>query len=138
MTGFVHQIHLHNQKPVKIQIESSDEAPILSSHAAQRAVNVELVRKMGQLITTGEPQLLIDEAKGAILWQVPFLVQPPLDDKNTYATGESAVVDAYSGNYALEEDALQRIRKAALPIINQLYPDMPAYLKELQEIAQTL
>jgi hypothetical protein len=138
MASIIHQIHLHNQKPVKIELQSFDDVVILSSYAAQRAMNIELVRKMGQLITTGEPQLLIDEAKGVISWQVPFLVQPPLDDKNIYPTGESAIVDADSDDYVLEDDAIERIRKAALPIINRLYPDMPEYLKELQKIAETL
>jgi hypothetical protein len=138
MASIVHQINLHNHKQIKINIQSEDDAPVISSHAAQRTVNIQLVRKMGLLITTGNPQLLIDEAKSTISWQVPFLVQPPLGDKNAYATGESACVDAVSGDYVLAEDAVQRIRKAAIPIINQLYPDMQAYLEDLKEIAKSL
>ncbi len=111
---------------------------MISDSEAKRVVNMQLVRKMGLLITTGKPQLLIDQAQGILCWQVPFLVQPPLGDKKAYPTGEYACVDAYSGEYVLDEQAVQSIRKAASPIIDKLYPDMEDYLHELDEIRRKL
>ena len=108
---------------------------IISSSEARRAVNRELVRKMGDLIICGEPQLFIDEAESVIYWKVPFLVQPANDDNHIYLTGKDARVDALTGEYRLEANAIEVIKIAAEPIIHRLYPDMEAYLQELEKVA---
>jgi hypothetical protein len=132
MSSFIHQIDLPTHGQVEVQIHSKKQ--MISDAEARRIVNMQLVRQMGLLIITGNPQLLINQAKGILCWQVPFLVQPPLDDKKTYPTGEYASVDAYSGEYILDEEAIQSIRKAASPIIDQLYPDMDDYVQKIKKM----
>lgn len=108
---------------------------IISSAEARRAVNRELVRKMGDLIICGEPQLFIDEAENQIYWKVPFLVQPPESDENIYFTGQYAMVNTLTGEYRLEEKAIEQIKQGAEPMVHQLYPDMKQYLQELHKVA---
>ena len=96
MANFIHQVKMENGIQAAIHIKG-----IITPEDAQRVVNVQMIQKMGLLVTTGKPQLLLDQAKNIICWQVPFLVQPPINDPNIYLTGEYAIVDAYSGAYTL-------------------------------------
>lgn len=130
MAGFTHQMSLEHET---LEIHITNEKMMPPRHG-RRAVNRELVRKMGDLIITGEPTLFIDEAEGVIYWKVPFLVQPPDDDEGIYLTGQYAMVDALSGEYQLKEEAIEAIETAAKPIIHRLYPDMEAYLRGLEEV----
>jgi hypothetical protein len=127
MATVTHQMNIG----VKVQITGDR---IISSTEARRAINRELVRKMGDLITCGEPQLFIDEAESVIYWKAPFLVQPPDDDYNIYPTGNYAMVDALTGEYRLEVKTIEDIKNVAEPIIHRLYPDMEAYLQELEKV----
>jgi hypothetical protein len=137
MSSYSHRIDLPAHGKVDIQIHNKGKE-MISNSQAKRIVNRERVQKMGLLIITGKPQLLIDQARGILCWQVPFLVQPPRDDKKAYPIGEYACVDAYSGEYVLDEKSIHKIRKAAWPIIKKLYPDMEDYLHELDEIRRKL
>jgi hypothetical protein len=128
MNHFIHQIQMHNGIQAAVHLTG-----IITPEDAQRAVNVQLIRKLGFLITTGAPQLLLDQARNVICWQIPFLVQPPIDARGLYPTGEYALVNAYSGTYTLDDEAVHRINLAAIPIIQKLYPDMDAYLRKLKD-----
>lgn len=130
MTRVTHLMSLAHDT-LEIQITGDK---IIPPRDARRAVNRELARKMGDLIITGEPALFIDEAERMIYWKVPFLVQPPDDDDATYSTGQYAMIDALSGEYQLKKAAISAIEAAAEPIIYRLYPDMEAYLRELEEV----
>lgn len=120
-TTIMGQIHLQMTADVNI-----------TASIAKRMVNVELMKKVGDLIMTGEPELLVDGQK--VYWKVPFLVVPPDDDSNTYPTGEYALVEAFSGLYVLKEGALQKLRAAAGPILDCLYPDLEAYIQKIREV----
>jgi len=106
------------QSPIS-NLQSADvniTAPI-----ARRLVNVELMKKVGQMIMAGEPELLIDGQK--VYWNVPFLVVPPIGDPHTYPTGTYALVDARSGLYGMGEREIEALKAVARPILDQLYPE---------------
>ena len=61
MASFVHQIKMENGMEASLHING-----IITPDDAQRAVNVQMIQKMGLLMTTGKPQLLLDQAKNVI------------------------------------------------------------------------
>ncbi|MDA1190092.1 MAG: hypothetical protein O3A46_00235 [Candidatus Poribacteria bacterium] len=101
---------------VRVDADVNIAAPI-----ARRLVNVELMKKIGQMVMTGEPELLVEGEH--VYWKVPLLVVPPEDDPNTYPTGRFAYVDAIAGRYALTKTENEALRKAAYPILKELYPE---------------
>ena len=103
----------------------------VSDRVARRMVNLELIKKVGDLIMTDNPELLMDGEK--LYWKVPFLVVPPDGDPNTYPTGQYALVDALSGLYVLEEETIEDLKKASEPILDQLYPELNEYMQRVRE-----
>jgi hypothetical protein len=93
----------------------------ITAPVARRLVNIELMKKVGDMLMTGEPELVIDGQK--IYWKVPFLVVPPDDDPNIYPTGTYALVDAISGLYVMNPKEIDTLKAAAYPILDRLYPE---------------
>lgn len=121
------------QTPVKGQVRIQVTADVnITAPIARRLVNLELIKKVGDLIMTGESELVVDGTK--VYWKVPLLVVPPDEDENTYPTGEYALVDAISGLYVLEEEAIEKLKEAARPILDRLYPDLDTYLSSIKKI----
>ena len=58
MANFIHQVKMENGIQAAIHIKG-----IITPEDAQRVVNVQMIQKMGLLVTTGKPQLLLDQAK---------------------------------------------------------------------------
>jgi hypothetical protein len=104
----------------RVQVHVTADVNI-TAPIARRLVNVELMKKVGQMIMAGEPELLVDGQR--VYWKVPFLVVPPLGDPHTYPTGTYALVDARSGLYGMGEREIEVLKAAALPILDRLYPE---------------
>ena len=115
----------------RIRVEVTADVNI-TAPIARRLVNIELMKKVGDMIMTGEPELLIDGQK--IYWKVPFLVVPPDDDPNTHPTGQYALVDAISGLYVLEDDAIEQLKTTSEPLLDRLYPELEAYMQKIREV----
>jgi hypothetical protein len=130
--GGLKEMNTQSAATYDIPIEVTIKAEVgISARVARRIVNVELIKKVGDLIMTGTPELFMDGKK--LYWKVPFLAVPPDDDANTYPTGQSALVDAHSGLYVLEEEDIVCLKTAARPILTQLYPDLEEYIRKARE-----
>jgi hypothetical protein len=107
---------VRGQIRVEVTADVNIAAPI-----ARRLVNIELMKKIGDMLMAGEPELLIDGQN--VYWNVPFWVVPPDEDPNTYPTGTSALVDAMSGLYVMSPQEIEGLKAAAYPILDTLYPE---------------
>lgn len=110
----------HQTRAGKIRVEVTAEVNI-TAPIARRLVNVELMKKVGQMVMAGEPDLVIERER--VLWKVPFWVVPPEDDPNTYPTGTHALVDAISGIYVMSKKEIETLKAVARPILDKLYPE---------------
>lgn len=117
-------------KAGRVQIQVTADVNITAS-IARRLVNTELMKKVGQMIMAGEPELLVDGQK--IYWKVPFLVVPPENDPKTYLTGRYALVDAISGIYMLGKKEIEELKAVARPILHQLYPGLKERMQKVRE-----
>jgi len=118
--------------PMEVNIKASLG---ISDRVARRIVNVEIMKKIGDLMVAGVPKLYMKENR--LYWRLPFLVVPPDGDPNTYPTGEYALVDAHSGIYVLEEQDVVHLKAVSRPILTRLYPDLETYLQKAQEREST-
>ena len=110
----------HPERAGKIRVEVTAEVNI-TAPIARRLVNVELMKKVGQMVVTGEPDLVRERER--VLWKVPFWVVPPEDDPNIYPTGTHALVDAISGIYVMSKKEVEALKTVARPILDKLYPE---------------
>lgn len=104
----------------------------ISAVEARRLVNIELMKKVGQMIMAGEPEQLIEEGK--VYWKVPFLVVPPDVDTNVYPIGKYALIDSTQENYELDEREKEEIKAASRPILYELYSDLKDWMRKIQEV----
>jgi hypothetical protein len=114
----------------RIQVQVTADVNITAA-IARRLVNIELMKKVGQSVMAGEPEIYIDGQQ--FFWKVPFLVVPPDDDLSTYPTGRYALVDAISGCYVLDKASITELKAATRPILYQLYPDLPEWMQKIRE-----
>lgn len=114
----------------KVQVQVIADVNI-TAPIARRLVNIELMKKVGQMIMAGEPELLIDGQK--VYWKVLFLVVPPDNDPNTYPTGKYALVDAISGIYILGKKEIEELKAASDPILDRLYPELEVWMEKVRE-----
>ena len=111
----------------RIQVVSSIS---INAKVARRLVNVQLMKKVGQMIITGEPEISVDGSK--IYWKVPLFVVPPDGDDKTYQLKQSAFVDAISGIYIMDADFVEKLKAESTPILRQLYPHLEVWSKKGQ------
>jgi hypothetical protein len=97
----------------------------LNAEVARRMVNVELMRKVGQLVITGEPELLIEGEQA--FWKMPLFVASPVGDDNIYPLKPSALVDAISGMYIMDAEFVEAVKEESLSIIQTIYPKQPRW-----------
>ena len=102
----------------------------INAKVARRLVNVQLMKKVGQMIITGEPEITVDGSK--IDWKVPLFVVPPDGDDNTYQLKHSAFVDAISGIYIMDADFVEKLKAESTPILRQLYHHLEVWSKKRQ------
>ena len=106
----------------------------VSDRVARRIINVEIMKKVGDLIVADVPKLFMKDDR--LYWRAPLLVVPPDDNPNTYPTGEYALVDAHSGIYVLKEQEVARLKAVSRPILTRLYPDLEEYIQKAQDSRQ--
>ncbi|MDA1193148.1 MAG: hypothetical protein O3A46_15840 [Candidatus Poribacteria bacterium] len=116
------------EKRGRIRVEVSGDINI-GAPIAQRLVDIELMKKVGQMVMAGEPMLLVDGER--IYWKVPFVAVPPDDDPNTYPIGVHALVDAIAGTYTLTQSDKEAIRHSARPILYRLHPGLEDEVKQV-------
>lgn len=114
----------------RIQVQVTADVNI-TAPIARRLVNTELMKKVGQMIMAGEPELLVDGQK--LYWKVLFLVVPPEGDTNIYPTGKHALVDALSGIYVMSKKEIEELKAASDPILDHLYPELKEWMKKVKE-----
>jgi hypothetical protein len=120
MEAFVPITTHHNSGKIQVVANISINAKI-----ARRLVNVQLMRKVGQMIITGEPEIAVDGE--SIYWKVPLFVSPPDDDENIYPLKTAVFVDAISGIYVMEAGFVEQLRAESTPILRQLYPELEVW-----------
>ena len=118
-------VTLHNDGQIQVIANISINAKV-----ARRLVNVQLMKKAGQMIITGKPEIKIDDDK--IYWKVPLFVVPPDGDDKTYPLKQTALVDAISGAYVMAPDFVQKIKAESTPILRQLYPNLEIWDQKRQ------
>ena len=121
--------NLQESGQIRVQVTASIS---ITAPIARRLVNVELMKKVGQMIMTGEPEIYIDGKN--IYWKVPLLVVPPDDDDNTYLLGKYALVDAIAGRYTMDKQFIEELRAEARPILERLYPETKAWVQKIKEL----
>ena len=97
----------------------------INAEVARRMVNVELMMKVGQLVITGAPELVIEGQR--VFWKVPLFVASPTGDHNTYPLKLFALVDAVSGMYAMEQKFAETVKRESNPIVQRIYPQIPRW-----------
>ena len=97
----------------------------VSAEVARRMVNVELMMKVGQLVITGEPKLVIEGE--SVFWKAPLFVAAPTSDGNTYPLTLFALVDAISGRYVMAPEFAGAVKKESIPLVQQIYPNIPCW-----------
>ena len=68
----------------RIRVQVTTDVNI-AAPVARRLVNTELMKKVGQMVMAGEPELFVDGQK--VYWKAPLLIVPPDGDANAYPTG---------------------------------------------------
>lgn len=116
----------HNHGRIQVIANISINATV-----ARRLVNVQLMKKVGQLIITGEPDIAMDGEN--IYWKVPLFVVPPDGNDKTYPLQHAAFVDAISGIYIMAPDFIEKIKAESTPILYQLYPNLEVWSQKRQE-----
>ena len=113
---------------VKIQII----AYVITADTAKQVVDIEIMKKVGQMIEAGEPKFCLEGEES--YWKVPLVVVPPEGDTHTYPTGKYALVDALSGDYVLDLESIGELKATSTPLIEKLYPDTQEWIQQVKAL----
>ncbi len=117
-----------NQGHIQVVANISIDAKV-----ARRLVSVQLMKKVGQMIIAGKPEISVDGNR--VYWEVPLFVVPPDGDSNTYLLVNVARVDATSGIYIMESDFIETIKAESTPILRRLYPNLSIWRQKPSKLA---
>ena len=102
------------------------------AYNAQKQVNLQLMRKIGQLVIAQKPEELVCCGDN-IYWKVPLSVVDLSGDKKKYPLQSHAWVDAISGRYTMSNEFTARIQAESTPILRRLYPASGVREKPVRE-----
>ena len=93
------------------------------SYNAQKHVNIQIMRKLGQLVIALQPEELLVQGEN-IYWKVPLYVVNLSGDKKKYPLKNYALVDAISDSYSMSDEFATKIKEESTPILHTLYPEL--------------
>jgi hypothetical protein len=132
---YSHQGKTNIENLGRIHIEITADVNI-AAPVARRLVNTELMKKVGQMLVAGDPELLVEGDK--IYWKVPIMIVPPLDGTPAYPSGKYALVNAISGLYSMTKEEVKEIESASEPILQRLYPNLDDWVEQVRAQRKSL
>ena len=115
----------NSQHPVQAIVNVNE-----GSYNAQKQVNLQIMRKIGQLVIALRPEELVVQ-EGSIYWKVPLCVVNLSGSEQRYLLKSHALVDAISLCYIMSDEFAQRIKTESAAIIHSLYPDLKEWEKQV-------
>ncbi|MFQ6042883.1 MAG: hypothetical protein ACE5PV_18650 [Candidatus Poribacteria bacterium] len=102
------------------------------AYSAQKQVNIQIMRKIGQLVIALRPEELLVFG-GNIYWKVPLCVVNLSGDEEKHLLKSYALVDAVSGVYTMSDEFAAKIKEESTTILQTLYPELKEWEKRVKE-----